>query len=157
MTDSDDGKLANPFDVIGSSVSLIAVIGFHHSKGHAVEWTYPEMPKVDWKHLTFTALPEVFLMHYQALVLSSDSFWAQGAHNFEGLGHVFFTIELTLAGDAQPALYFGTAVFGQVSSRYNFHGCLLVPSSIHPSWKLGWIYLLHPLNPQHSRQHAARV
>eukprot|EP00291_Cryptomonas_curvata_P024092 CAMPEP_0172166220 /NCGR_PEP_ID=MMETSP1050-20130122/8855_1 /TAXON_ID=233186 /ORGANISM="Cryptomonas curvata, Strain CCAP979/52" /LENGTH=116 /DNA_ID=CAMNT_0012836795 /DNA_START=74 /DNA_END=421 /DNA_ORIENTATION=- len=95
MTDSDDGKLANPFDVIGSSVSLIAVIGFHHSKGHAVEWTYPQMPKVDWKHLTFTALPE-------------------GAHNFEGLGHVFFTIELTLAGDAQPALYFGTAVFGQV-------------------------------------------
>jgi hypothetical protein len=58
-------SVENPFDVIGSSVSLIAVIGFHHSKGHVVEWTYPAMSKVDWKHLTFAALPEV---HYSTFL-----------------------------------------------------------------------------------------
>ena len=74
MTDSDEGDTPeNPFDVIGSSVSLIAVIGFHHSKGHVVEWTFPPMSKVDWKHLTFTALPEVCPKRMLRLSRSANS------------------------------------------------------------------------------------
>ncbi len=49
------------------------------SKGHQVEWAFPTpgCTAPDFRHLAMLCLPE-------------------GAHNVNGLGHVFFSIELAL-------------------------------------------------------------
>ena len=50
------------------------------SKGHQVEWAFPTPASspLDFRHLAMLCLPE-------------------GAHNVDGLGHVFFSVELALA------------------------------------------------------------
>jgi hypothetical protein len=49
------------------------------SKGHQVEWAFPTPASspLDFRHLAMLCLPE-------------------GAHNVDGLGHVFFSVELAL-------------------------------------------------------------
>uniref|UniRef100_A0A6U5Z9V8 AVL9/DENND6 domain-containing protein n=1 Tax=Guillardia theta TaxID=55529 RepID=A0A6U5Z9V8_GUITH len=78
-------------------VKLVAVIGFHHNRGHTVEWTYPPSPGVNFRHLAMLCLPE-------------------GAHHVSGLGHVFFTVDLALDGEEQCTQYFGVSVFGHVKT-----------------------------------------
>uniref|UniRef100_A0A7S0I329 AVL9/DENND6 domain-containing protein n=1 Tax=Hanusia phi TaxID=3032 RepID=A0A7S0I329_9CRYP len=78
-------------------VKLVGVIGFHHNKGHTVEWTYPPSPGVNFRHLAMLCLPE-------------------GAHHVTGLGHVFFTVDLALDGEEQCTQYFGVSVFGHVKT-----------------------------------------
>ena len=52
---------------------------YTNSKGHHVEWAFPvlSVSPPDFRHLAMLCLPE-------------------GAHNVEGLGHVFFSVELSL-------------------------------------------------------------
>ena len=80
-----------------SLIKLVVMVGFHHSKGHQVEWAFPApaTPTPDYRHLAMLCLPE-------------------GAHTVEGLGHVFFTIELALTPHEPRQVYFGVSVFGQL-------------------------------------------
>ena len=85
--------------VANGPISLVAMIGFHHTKGHITEWVYPApvSGEGDFRHLAMLCLPE-------------------GAHTVEGLGHVFFTIELALAPVGPKQMYYGVSIFGQVKT-----------------------------------------
>jgi len=59
---SSDSETAQLLDSSASSLSpikLVVMVGFHHSKGHHVEWAFPKpFTAQDWRHLPLLCLPE---------------------------------------------------------------------------------------------------